>query len=180
MRSCKDEEKFKKSLDSMREQNNEKFQALKEMKDNKIACLECGKKIPDDFCIFKSDISEIKSKIPSTVKDYIAVRKVYYCYLVAYKRLYSMNKSVCIPCLNNSKQQITNHYISRISGLHNVQVKKAVDTLVDMKMIKFRKFEGHKSCELLFIPHKQDKEQIYYDGKNYLRAFKLMNRYLSR
>ena len=60
----------------MREQNNEKFQALKEIKDNKIACLECDKKIPDDFYIFKSDISEIKSKIPSTVKDYIAVRKV--------------------------------------------------------------------------------------------------------
>lgn len=180
VRSHKDEEKFKKSLDLMREQNNEKFQVLKEVKDNKIACLECDKKIPDDFCIFKSDISEIKSKIPSTVKDYIAARKVYYCYLVAYKRLYSMNKSVCIPCLDNSKQQITNHYISRISGLHNIQVKKAVDTLVDMKIIRFRKFEGHKSCELLFIPHKQDKEQIYYDGKNYLRAFKLMNRYLSR
>lgn len=135
-RSHEDEEKFKKSLGLMREQNNEKFQALKEMKDNKIACLECNKKIPDDLCIFKSDISEIKSKIPSTVKDYIAVRKVYYCYLVAYKRLYSMNKSVCIPCLDNSKQQITNHYISRISGLHNNQVKKAVDTLVDMKIIK--------------------------------------------
>ena len=38
----------------MREQNNEKFQALKEIKDNKIACLECDKKIPDDFYIFKS------------------------------------------------------------------------------------------------------------------------------
>lgn len=179
-KSKKNEENFKRSLEKKREKSNQKYIAQSEKKKSKIGCLESGKMTPDVFNIYKSDITYLKNQIPTSVQKYIDVRKVYFCFLVAYKRLKSMNKPIGIPCLENSKNDLTYNCIAKILKLDNKRVEKAEDILEELKLIKFHKGDGFKFCELLFIPKEKDIDNFYFSGIDYMKAFNVANRYLSR
>lgn len=181
-RTKKTEEEFEEFLKKQREYSNKKYNLLKKNRKDKIMCLECKNSTPDNFKITKSDITEIKKRIPTSIEDYINVRKVYFSYFVAYKRLKSMNKSLNIPCTENSKNDITYRYIEKVSGLNRKKIEKAVKVLQEQKIIKYHNNSriGHRSCELLFVPEENQLDQLYYDGKNYLKAFLIMNRHFSR
>lgn len=174
----KNDEDFQKSLEKMREKSNEKYESLKNNKKNRIECLECDKKVPEIFNIYKSDITSIKNRIPTSIDNYIAARKVYFCYLVAYKRLRSMNRPLNIPCLENSKNEITNKCLVQITGLDSRKIKKAISILENKGIIKIHSSNNYRACELLFVPKEGDIDKVYYNGINYMRAFNVMNRYL--
>ena len=177
-RTKKNNEDFQKSLEEMREKSNKKYEALKNNKKNRIECLECDKKTPENFNIYKSDITSIKNRIPTSIDSYIVARKVYFCYLVAFKRLRSMNRPLNIPCLENSKNEITNKCLVQITGLDSRQIKKAICVLESEGIIKYHCSNNYRACELLFVPEEVDIDKIYYNGINYMRAFNVMNRYL--
>nr|WP_286173651.1 hypothetical protein [Clostridium sp. WB02_MRS01] len=174
----KNDKDFQKSLELMREKSNEKYESLRNNKKNRIECLECNKEAPEIFNIYKSDITCIKSRIPTSMNNYIAARKVYFSYLVAYKRLRSMNKPLNIPCIENSKNEITNKCLVQITGLDNRQIQKAISALESEEIIKIHSSKNYKACELLFVPKEEDIDKVYYSGISYMRAFKVMNRYL--
>lgn len=176
----KNEEKFKRTLEKNREKSNQKYLEQRNKKKRKVGCLESGKMAPDIFNIYKSDITHIKNEIPTSVKNYIDVRKVYFCFLVAYKRLKSMNKSVNIPCLENSKNDLTHSCIAEIMKMGNRSVAKAENILEELKLIKFRKGNGFKYCELLFVPQEENIDDFYFSGIDYMKAFKVANRHLGR
>ena len=174
------EEEFADFLEKKRESSNMKYDKLKKVKKDKIKCLECRGATPDKFNIYKSDIAEIKKKIPTSLDDYISARKVYFAYLVAYKRLKSMNRPLNIPCTENSKNDITFNCISKITGISNKDVRKTVDVLQKNGIIRYHCSKGHKTCELLYIPAENDIDVLYYNGIDYMKAFNVMNRHLSR
>ena len=174
------DDNFKKMLEKQREKSNLKFESQRNAKRSKIMCLEANRCTPEIFNIYKSDITYIKNRIPTSVEDYIAVRKVYFCYLVSYKRLKSMKRHTDIPCRENSRNEITNSCISELTKLSNRQVTRANNILEKMEIIKFHQGEGFKTCELLYIPKEKNVDNFYYSGINYMKAFSLMNRYLSR
>lgn len=176
----KTEDEFEEFLEKKKETSKAKYDLLRQDKSNKIQCLECKSGTPDNFSIYKSDIAEIKDKIPTSFEDYICARKVYFSYFVAYKRLKSMNKPLNIPCTENSRNCITFSYINKITGLGDREVKKAVETLQNQGIIKYHSNKGSQTCELLFVPERNGDDKLYYYGINYLKAFRVMNRYLSR
>jgi len=177
-RTKKNDEDFQKSLEKMRKKSNEKYESLKNNKKIRIECLESDKKVPEIFNVYKSDITSIKNRIPTSIDNYIAARKVYFSYLVAYKRLRSMNRPLNIPCLENSKNEITNKCLVQITGLDSRKIKKAISVLENKGVIKIHSSNNYKACELLFVPKEGDIDKVYYNGINYMRAFKVMNRYL--
>ena len=179
-KSKKNEENFKKSLEVKREKSNQKYVTQRDNKKNKIECLESDKGTPDIFNIYKSEITYIKNRIPTSVEHYIDVRKVYYCFLVAYKRLRSINKLMAVPCLENSKNDFTYSCIAQITKLSNRKVKRAVEILEEMELIRMHKGNNFKRCELLFIPKEKNIDDFYYSGIDYMKAFKVANRYLGR
>lgn len=174
------EEEFADFLEKKRESSNMRYDKLKKSRKDKIKCLECKGGTPDNFNIYKSDIAEIKKKIPTSLDDYISARKVYFAYLVAYKRLKSMNKPLNIPCTENSKNDITFNYISKITGISSKNVRKTIDILQKNGIIKYHCNKGHKTCELLYVPVENNIDELYYNGIDYMKAFNVMNRHLSR
>lgn len=180
----KNDEDLRKTLEEKREKNTEKLTTLRNNKRCKIECLESKNITPDNFTIYKSEIADIKKEIPTSTKNYIAVRKVYFSYLVAFKRLQSMKKLGVIPCLDNSKNCMNNKCMEEITKLNNAQIKEAVRTLEEMEIIQFHtgnhKGRPYKNCELRFLPVKENIDEIYYNGMNYIRAFNIMHRHLSR
>ena len=179
-RTKKTEDEFAAFLEKKREASNIKYDSLRKNKRSIINCLECRNGVPGNFNIFKSDIAEIKRKIPASINGYINARKVYYAYLVAYKRLESMNKPLKIPCTENSKNDVTYSCICQVSGLSRDNVKEAVKVLQEQNIIKYHSRGGCKNCELLFLPEEKCIDKIYYNGINYMKAFNVMNRHLSR
>lgn len=179
-RTRKSEDEFAAFLEKKRKTSNIKYETLKKSRKNRIKCLECRDGMPSNFSIYKSDIAEIKKKIPTSIDGYINARKVYFAYLVAYKRLKSMNKSLNIPCTENSRNDITYNYISRIAGISNMDVRKTVDILQKREIIKFHCNKGNRTCELLYIPEGNSMGELYYNGIDYMKAFNVMNRHLSR
>jgi len=167
-------------LEKKREISNQRYQSLKQSRKDKIKCLEFKNGTPQIFNIYKSEISGIKKELPSSGDNYINSRKVYFLYLVAYKRLKSMNKPLNIPCTENSKNDITFNYISKITGINSRNVKRSADILQKRGIIKYHYNSGHKTCELLYIPEEKNSDNLYYNGIDYIKAFKVMNRYLSR
>jgi len=91
-----------------------------------------------------------------------------------------MNKPLNIPCTENSKNDITFNYISKITGINSRNVKRSADILQKRGIIKYHYNSGHKTCELLYIPEEKNSDNLYYNGIDYIKAFKVMNRYLSR
>ena len=178
-RTKKTEDEFAEFLDKKRESSNIRYKSLKKDRKNKIKCLEC-KGNPNNFNIYKSDIAEIKKRIPTSVDGYIGARKVYFSYLVAYKRLESMNKPLNIPCTENSKNDVTYSCIEQLSGLSRKSVEKAVKVLQEQRIIKYHNREERRTCELLFVPEEKCIDKLYYNGINYMKAFNIMNRHLSR
>lgn len=176
----KTEDEFVKFLEKKRESSNKRYDSLKKARKNKIKCLECKGSIPENFNIYKSDITEIKHRIPTSIDGYIGARKVYFSYLVAYKRLESMNKPLNIPCTENSKNDVTFSCIGQVSGLSRKNIEKAVKILQEQGIIKYHSRGGYKNCELLFVPKENSINELYYNGLNYMRAFNVMNRHLSR
>lgn len=176
----KTEDEFAEFLNKKRESSSMKYEALKKNRKNKIKCLECKGGTPGNFNICKSDIAEIKKKIPTSIDDYISVRKVYFSYLVAYKRLKSMNKPLNIPCTENSKNDVTYSCIGQVSGLSRKNIEKAVKILQEQEIIKYHNREEHRTCELLFVPEEKSVDSLYYNGINYMKAFNVMKRHLSR
>jgi len=174
------EDGFSDFLNKKKESSRMKYESLKKNRKNKIKCLECKGGRPDNFIIYKTDIAGIKKKIPTSIDGYINARKVYFSYLVAYKRLKSMNKPLNIPCTENSRNDITFNYISKITGINNKDVRKTVDILQEQGMIKYHYSNGHKTCELLYIPVENGIERLYYNGIDYMKAFNVMNRHLGR
>lgn len=179
-KSNKTEEEFADFLEIKRESSNMRYDKLKKSRKDKIKCLECKGGTPDNLNIYRSDIADIKKKIPTSVGDHISARKVYFAYLVAYKRLKSMNKPLNIPCTENSKNDVTYSCIEQISGLSRKNIEKAVKVLQEQGIIKYHSRDGYKYCELLFIPETDCMDKLYYNGIDYMRAFNVMNRYLSR
>lgn len=172
---------FKELLERMRNKSNVKYESLKNTKKNKIPCLECDS-TPEVFTIYKSDIKQIKDSIPTSVEDYKSARKVYACYFVASKRLESMNKLGVVPCLPNSKNDITCSCIGKLTKLDDRQVKKAIDTLEKNELIEFKSGADFKICELRFIPTREeiDVDKIAYSGFNYMSAFRAVLRCFDR
>ncbi|MEY8336319.1 hypothetical protein AALB53_25205 [Lachnospiraceae bacterium 47-T17] len=179
-KSYKTDKEFAVFLENKRKASNVKYDKLKKSRKDKIKCLECKGSTPNNFSIYKSDIAEIKKKLPTSLDDYISVRKVYFAYLVAYKRLKSMNKPLNIPCTENSKNDITFHYISKITGLNYTVVRKTVNILQKHGIIRYHCNNGHKTCELLYVPVENNINRLYYNGIDYMKAFNVMNRHLSR
>lgn len=181
IRKNQKDKEFKQSLMEMREKSNKRYKELKENKKRCIPCLE-SKSTPDKLTIYKSDIKQIKRKISTSVDGYIAMRKVYACYFVAYERLMSMNKPPLILCTPNSKNDITYSFIEQITRLSGSQVKKAVNALEKYKIIEFSKGNDYKICKLKFVPNRDevDIDKIVYSGFNYMSAFKATQRYLER
>jgi hypothetical protein len=179
-RTKKAEDEFAEFLNEKRKSSSMKYEALKKNTKKRINCLECKDGTPDNFIIYKSDITEIKKKIPTSIDGYINARKVYFTYLVAYKRLESMKKPLKIPCTENSRNDVTYSCICQVSGLSRNNVEEAVRVLQNQKIIEYHYRDGHESCELLFLPEKKCTDSLYYNGINYMKAFNVMNRYLSR
>lgn len=172
---------FEESLERMRNKSNVKYEALKNTKKDKIPCLECDS-TPDLLTIYKSDIKQIKEKIPTSVNNYKSVRKVYACYFVASKRLESMNKLGAVPCLQNSKNDITCSCIGKLTKLDDRQVKKAIDTLEKDGLIEFQSGDDFKICKLKFVPTREeiDVDKIVYNGFGYMSAFRAAIRCFDR
>ena len=172
---------FEESLERMRNKSNVKYEALKNTKKDKIPCLECDS-TPDLLTIYKSDIKQIKEKIPTSVNNYKSVRKVYACYFVASKRLESMNKFGAVPCLQNSKNDITCSCIGKLTKLDDRQVKKAIDTLEKDGLIEFQSGDDFKICKLKFVPTREeiDVDKIVYNGFGYMSAFRAAIRCFDR
>lgn len=176
----KTEEEFIEALNKKREASNMKYESLKKDRKNKIKCLESKGGTPCNFNIYKSDITEIKKKIPTSIDGYISARKVYFSYLVAYRRLKSMNKPLNIPCTENSKNDVTYSCISQVSGLSRKNIEKAVKALQEQGIIRYHNREERRTCELLFVPEEKNVDSLYYNGINYMKAFNVMKRHLNR
>jgi len=179
-RRKKTEEEFTAFLEGKRKSSNAKYEAIKSCRKNKIECLECRGGTPDNFSIYKSDIAEIKEKIPTSIEGYIDARKVYYVYFVAYKMLKSMKQLPIIPCTENSRTGVTYSCISRVTGLNRKSVEKAVKILQEHNVIKYNCRGRNKNCVLLFKPKENCIEKLYYNGIDYMKAFNVMKRHLSK
>lgn len=164
-----------------KEKEKQRLNRLKE-----ISCLQPIKNSDNeinfgDIKIYRDDISGIKKLIPTSEKDYILKRKLFYVLYVAQKRMISLyhksNKGV--PFLPNSERKINYSMLAEILGINIKQVVGLLEYLQEKDFIHINMDkEEIKVC--MDIDPNVDKTVIYYEGTDYLSAFRKMNRYLSK
>lgn len=134
-----------------------------------------------NIIIYKDNVSAIKKIIPTCEDKYIIKRKLLYILYVMQKRVVSLlgKTNQYVPFLAKSETKINYSVLAEILGIDNKEVKKLLGWLEEMGLIKINPLK--RALEVCIdIDTDIDTTIVYYNGDNYLSAFRLMNRYLKR
>lgn len=168
--------RFRNENEKMRLNRLKEIPCLQPVKNKKGEEINIG-----DIIIYKDSISAIKRLIPTSEDDYINKRKLFYVLYVMQKKVAALSgkENQYIPFQEKSEVRINYSIIAEILGMDGKKVKCLMNWLEKRGLIDINPFK--KGLEVYRgVDVGADTTITYYNGSNYLSAFKLMNRYLSR
>lgn len=167
--------RFKKEYEKRRLDRMKEIPCLQPMKNGK-EIIRNG-----NFTIYRDNISGVKKIIPTSEDKYILKRKAFYVLYVMQKRIESLHNlcNVSIPFQEKSEKKVNYSIIAEILGIGVTEAKQLLEWLETRELIAINTIKKELRV-LKDIDTDIDTTVIYYEGNNYLSAFRLMNRYLSK
>lgn len=184
-------EVFKKAIDKKLQYSIQQFTNESEKRRlNRLQEIPCLQPIEDregkiiskgNIVIYRDNVSGIKKLIPTSEDGYVLKRKTLYVLYVMEKRIKSLidKNNIGIPFRAKSENKINYSIVAEILGVGDKEAKCLLGWLEEKRFINIH--TGKKEIEVLIdVDTDADATVVYYNGDNYMSAFRLMNRYLNR